>query len=185
MLESSAEWPDRAWIERAVYNQYDRLTRGKLEAGPKALAFVIRVVCPHEICQFCSQAGHNAGNSIKLEYAKREPKGNSKRGSGRRRDGKADKDGTASADRGDKKLHRPKCYYCEGPHIRANCPEKSKHAPRPTTGEKKGGGMLATTRVDKPAGAGLWACDDADATVSGSGERWISDSGATVERRRT
>ncbi|CAN0470048.1 unnamed protein product, partial [Ascophyllum nodosum] len=25
MLESSAEWPDRAWIERAVYNQYDQL----------------------------------------------------------------------------------------------------------------------------------------------------------------
>ena len=39
--------------------------------------------------------------------------------------------------------------------------------------------MLAKTRVDKPAGAGLWACDDTDATVSGSGERWISDSGAT------
>ena len=39
--------------------------------------------------------------------------------------------------------------------------------------------MLATTRVDKPAGTGLWACDDTDATVSGSGERWISDSGAT------
>ena len=45
--------------------------------------------------------------------------------------------------------------------------------------EKKGGGMLATIRVDKPAGAGLWVCDDTDATVSGSGERWISDSGAT------
>ena len=39
--------------------------------------------------------------------------------------------------------------------------------------------MLATTRVGKPAGAGLCACDDTDATVSGSGERWISDSGAT------
>ena len=39
--------------------------------------------------------------------------------------------------------------------------------------------MLATTRVDKPAGAGLWACDDTDATVSGSGERWIGDIGAT------
>ena len=39
--------------------------------------------------------------------------------------------------------------------------------------------MLATTRVDKPAGASLWACDDTDATVSGSGERWISDSGMT------
>ena len=39
--------------------------------------------------------------------------------------------------------------------------------------------MLATTHVDKPAGAGLWACDDTDATVSGSGESWISDSGAT------
>ena len=179
MLVSSAEWPDRAWIERAVYNQYDRLTRGKLEAGPKALAFVSRVVCPHEICQFCSQAGHIAGNSIKLEYAKREPKGNSKRGSGRRRGGKADKDGTASADRGDKKLHRLKCYYCEGPPIQANCPEKSKDAPRPTTGEKKGDGILATTRVDKPTGAGLWACDDTDATASGSGERWISNSGAT------
>ena len=179
MLESSAEWPDRAWIERAVYNQYDRLTREKSEAGPKALASVSRVVCPPEICQFCSQAGHTAANCRKLEYAKREPKGNGKRGSGRRRGGKTDKDGTASADRGDKKLHRLKCYYCEGPHIQANCPEKSKDAPRPTTGEKKGGGMLAKTRVDKPAGAGLWACDDTDATVSGSGERWISDSGAT------
>ena len=137
------------------------------------------MVCPPEICQFCSQAGHTAANCRKLEYAKREPKGNGKRGSGRRRGGKTDKDGTASADRGDKKLHRLKCYYCEGPHIQANCPEKSKDAPRPTTGEKKGGGMLAKTRVDKPAGAGLWACDDTDATVSGSGERWISDSGAT------
>ena len=39
--------------------------------------------------------------------------------------------------------------------------------------------MLATTRVDKPSGAGLWACDDTDATVSGNGERWISDSGTT------
>ena len=34
MLKSTAEWPDRAWIERAVYNQYDRLTREKLEEGP-------------------------------------------------------------------------------------------------------------------------------------------------------
>ena len=33
--------------------------------------------------------------------------------------------------------------------------------------------------MDKPAGAGLWACDNTDATVSGSGKRWISDSGAT------
>ena len=38
--------------------------------------------------------------------------------------------------------------------------------------------MLAKTRVDKPAGAGLWACDDTT-TAGGSGERWISDSGAT------
>ena len=178
MLESSAEWPDRAWIERAVYHQYDRLTREKSEAGPKALANASLVVCPPEIYQFCSQAGHTAANCRKLEYAKREPKGNGKRGSGRRRGGKADKDGTVSADRADKKLHHLKCYYCEGPHIQANCPEKSK-APRPTTGEKKGGGVLATTRVDKPAGAGLWACDDTDATVRGSGERWISDSRAT------
>ena len=60
-----------------------------------------------------------------------------------------------------------------------NCPEKSKDAPKPTTEEKKGGEMLATTHVDNPAGANLWECDDTDATVSGSGERWISDSGAT------
>ena len=60
-----------------------------------------------------------------------------------------------------------------------NCPEKSKDAPKPTTGEKKGVGMLATTRVDKPVEAGLWACDDTDATVSGSGKHWIRDSGAT------
>ena len=46
MLESSADWPDRAWIERAVYNQYDRLTLEKSEAGPKALASVSRVVSP-------------------------------------------------------------------------------------------------------------------------------------------
>ena len=39
--------------------------------------------------------------------------------------------------------------------------------------------MLTTTRVDKPTGAGLWACYDTDATVSGRCERWISDSGAT------
>ena len=60
------------------------------EAGPKALANVSRVVCPPEICQYCSQAGHTAANCRKLEYAKREPKGNGKRGSGRRRGGKAD-----------------------------------------------------------------------------------------------
>ena len=46
MLESSAEWPDLAWIERAVYNQYDRLTRKTSEAGPETLAYVSRVVCP-------------------------------------------------------------------------------------------------------------------------------------------
>ena len=57
--------------------------------------------------------------------------------------------------------------------------EKSKDAPRPTTGENKEGGMLATTHGDEPAGAGLGACDDTDGTVSGSGERWMSDSGAT------
>ena len=178
-LESSADWPDGAWIECAVYNQYDRLTRENSEAGPKALASVSRVVSSPEICQFCLQAAHTAANCRKLEYAKREPKGNGKRGSGRRRGGKADKDGTASADRGDKKLHRLKCYYCEGPHIRANCPEKSKDAPKPTTSEKKGGGMLATAHVNKPAGGGLWACDDTDATASGSSERWISDIGVT------
>ena len=72
-----------------------------------------------------------------------------------------------------------KCFYCEGSHIQANCPEKSKDAPKSTTGEKKGGGMPTTVRVDKPAGAGLWACNDTDATVSGSGEHSISDSGAT------
>ena len=43
ILESSADWPDRAWIERAVYNQYDRLMREKSEAGPKALASVSSV----------------------------------------------------------------------------------------------------------------------------------------------
>ena len=102
-----------------------------------------------------------------------------KRGSGRRRGGKADKDGTASADRGHKKLHRLKCYYCEGHHIQANSPEKSKDAPRPTTAENKRGGVLAATRVDKPAGADLWACDSTDATVRGNGERWTSDSRAT------
>ena len=171
-LESSAEWPDRAWIERAVYNQYDRPTRKTSEAGQKALVSVSCVVCLPETCQFCSRAGHTAANCRKLEYAKREQKGNGKCGGGRRQGGKDDKDGTASADIGDKKLHRLKCYYyCEGPHIQANCPEKSKDAPRPTIGEKKRGGMLATTRVDKPAGICLWACDDTDATVSGSGER--------------
>ena len=76
-------------------------------------------------------------------------------------------------------MHRLKCYYCEGPHIEANCPEKSKDAPKPTTGENKWDGILATTRVDKPGGASLWACDDTDATVCGSGEHCISDSGAT------
>ena len=156
MLESSTEWPDRAWIERAAHNQYDRLTLETSEAGPMSLASVSRVVCPPAICQFCSQAGHTPANCRKLEYAKREPKGNGKRGSGRRRCGKDDKDGTLSADRGEKKLHRLKCYYCgEGLHMQANWPEKSKDAPKPTIGERKGGGMLATTRVDKPAGAGL------------------------------
>ena len=181
MLESSTDWPDRAWIERVVHNQYDRLTREESEAGPKSLASVNRVVSPPEICQFCSQAEHTAANCRKLKCAKREPKGNGKHGSGqrRRRAGKANKDGTASADRGDKKLHRLKCYYCEGPHIQTNFPKKSTDAPKPTTGGKKGAGMIATTCVDKRAGAGLWACDDTDTTGSGSGERWTSDSGAT------
>ena len=83
MLESSADWPDRAWIERAVLNQYVRLTREKSETGSKALASVGRVVSPPVICQFCSQAGHIAVNCRKLEYAKREPKGSDKRGRGR------------------------------------------------------------------------------------------------------
>ena len=83
MLESSADWPDRAWIERTVFNQYDRLTREKSEADPKALAFVSRVVSPPVICQFRSQARNTAANCRKLEYAKRKPKGNGKRGSGR------------------------------------------------------------------------------------------------------
>ena len=179
MPESSADWPDRAWTERAVFNQYDRLTREKLEAGPKALVSVSRLVSPSVICQFCSKSGAHRGELQKLEYAKREPKGDGKGGSGRWRGGKADKDGTASADRGDKKLHRLTCYKCECPRIQANCPEKSKDVPKSTAGDKKGGGMLATTRVDKPAGAGLWACDDTDATASVSGEGWISDSGAT------
>ena len=131
-LGSSADWPGRAWIERAVFNQYDRLTREKSEPGPKALASVSRVVSPPVICQFCSQAGHTAANGTKLEHAKREPKGSGKRGSRRWRGGKTVKDGTASADRGYKKLHRLKCYYCEGPHVQANCPEKSKDVPKPT-----------------------------------------------------
>ena len=145
----------RVWIERTVYNQHERLWRKKSGAGPKALASVSRVVCPAEIRQLCSQAGHTAANCKKMEYAKREPKGNGKRGSERRRGDKANKDGTASADRGDKKLHRLKCYFCEGPHVQAKCSEKSKDAPKTTTGEKKGEGMLATTRVDKPAGDDL------------------------------
>ena len=61
-----------------------------------------------------------------------------------------------------------------------NCPKKSKDVPKPTAGDKKGSEMLATTRVDKPSGAGLRACDYTDATARGSGECWISDSGATV-----
>ena len=138
MPESSADWPDRAWIERAVFKQYDRLTREKSEANPKALASVSRVVSPPVIYQFCSQAGCTAVNFRKLEYAKREPKENGKRGSGRWRGGKADKDGTASTDRDDRKLDRLKCYYCDGPHIQANCPNKSKDVPKSTAGEKKG-----------------------------------------------
>ena len=58
MLESFTEWPDRAWIVRAAYNQYDRLTLEKSEADPITLAPVSRVACPPAICQFCSQAGH-------------------------------------------------------------------------------------------------------------------------------
>ena len=134
ILDSSADWPDRAWIERAIYNQYDRLTREKSEAGPKALASLNRVASPPEIYQFCLQAGHTAANSRKLEYAKREPKGNGKLCSGRRRGGEAEQDGTVFADRGDKKLHRLKCYNCEYPHIQANCPEKSKDALKATIG---------------------------------------------------
>ena len=44
---------------------------------------------------------------------------------------------------------------------------------------RKLSGVLARTRVDKLAAASLWACDDTDVTASRSGERWISDSGAT------
>ena len=117
MLDSFADWPDRAWIERAVFNQYGRLTREETEADPKTLVSVSRMVSPPVICQFCSQAGHTAVNCRKLEYTKRKPKKNGKHGSGPWRGGKADEDGTASADRGDKKLHRLKFYYCEGPHI--------------------------------------------------------------------
>ena len=61
MLESSAEWPDRAWIERTVDKQYGRPTRKKSEAGPKALASVSRVACSPEIYPVCSQTGHTAG----------------------------------------------------------------------------------------------------------------------------
>ena len=35
MMESFADWPDRVWIERAVFNQYDRLTRENSEAAKK------------------------------------------------------------------------------------------------------------------------------------------------------
>ena len=35
MLESSADWPDCAWIERVLCNQYDRIRRENSEAGPK------------------------------------------------------------------------------------------------------------------------------------------------------
>ena len=37
VLESSADWTDRAWIKRGFHNQYDQLTREKLEASLKAL----------------------------------------------------------------------------------------------------------------------------------------------------
>ena len=35
MLESSADWPDCAWIERVLCNQFDRIRREKSEVGPK------------------------------------------------------------------------------------------------------------------------------------------------------
>ena len=83
MLESSADWPNRPWIERAVFKLCDRLTHKRSEAGPNAIASVSRVVSPPVYCQLCSQADHAAVNCRKLEYAKRESKGNAKRGSGR------------------------------------------------------------------------------------------------------
>ena len=129
------------------------------------------------ICQFCLQARHTTVNCRKLKYANRTVMASVAVG-----DGKAVKL--------IKMVRRPRkrrqevappemLLRCEGPHVQANCPEKSKDVPKPTAGDKIGGGMLATTRVDKPAGDGLCACDDTDATVSGSVERWISDSGAT------
>ena len=112
-----------------MFNQNDRLTRENSEDDPKALAPVSRVVSPPVIFQFYSQAGQAAANCRELEYAKREPKGNGKHGSGRCQGSKVDKDDTATADRGDKKLDRLKCYYCEGSHIEANCPELLKDVP--------------------------------------------------------
>ena len=40
MLESSANWPDRDWIERTITNQYDRLENEKKDAGSHALVTV-------------------------------------------------------------------------------------------------------------------------------------------------
>ena len=37
MLESSADWPTRDWIERAVIDQFERLESEKSAAGSKAM----------------------------------------------------------------------------------------------------------------------------------------------------
>ena len=82
MLESSAEWPDRAWIERAVDNQYDRLTREKSEAGPKALASVSRVVCPPRNMSVLFASGAHRGEPFAATRGTRGPHGDA--GSGNR-----------------------------------------------------------------------------------------------------
>ena len=61
MLESSADWLDRAWIELAVYNQYGRLTHEKSEAGPKAVASVSHVVSPPQSMPVLFASGAHRG----------------------------------------------------------------------------------------------------------------------------
>ena len=63
MLESSADWPTRDWIERAVINQFERLESEKSAAGSKAM-FAGRGnghgPKPLPRCQICSRIGHTA-----------------------------------------------------------------------------------------------------------------------------
>lgn len=56
---------------------------------------------------------------------------------------------------------------------------------KPSAKDKKRGGVLTPTRMDKPAAASLWARNNADAMLSEKDERWISESEAAENMKDT